>query len=224
MNWEDLPPGIDDVDAATSTFATGISDKLKETREKLQEELKKVRTGTALRSEIVNLRRRCKELEGELDKLNQKKHLPWKLFKKAQTERVLLRSALQNAEAQLVELRARVEAQQQEIDHLRALQSPVLSGEMDEGIEYNLKPLEDIKLPPFEAVWNKIAPDKLIEQKELKDVQPFPWIELLAATAGFIITSEAIPEEYKKTKMVGYSLSTALATSGIHKLIKHLGG
>lgn len=196
MMLEDLPPEIADVDSEKSTLAT------RKTSDK------RGQSSTELRRTATRLRARIAELEAKLAETNNQAFAPLGLYLSAMEEIRRLKATIAGVEAQVEALKAEI-----------ALSYSRPDPEAD--FVYDYTPLENISLPSFDSIWERVTAGVHGIAETRKPPAPFPWTEVALATAGFVLAANA-PDDWKAVRAVGYACASALAISAFGKLLKHL--
>jgi hypothetical protein len=202
MMMEELPPEAKGLDSEVSTHAT-VSES-KNARRLLDLGSK---SPTELRRTITELRAKVHELEVGLAAANEKETVPLPLYLSVLNEVRQLTAAVAAADA-------KIEAMQVEVAISHFHPDP------EADVVYDYTPLENISLPPFESIWQKVLAG-VHGIPEAKKTEPFPWTEVVLATGGFLLSAHA-PKKWKTAKAVGYACSATLAISAASKLIRHL--
>jgi cell division septum initiation protein DivIVA len=201
LTIEDLPPEAKEVDSEQSTHAT-VS-KARNARRFLDGI---GQSSTELRRTATELRAKVNDLERELAAANERSFAPWALYLSALDEIGKLKAAVAEAEAKAEALKV-----ESAVSHFQP--------DPEADFVYDYTPLENISLPSFESIWQKVVGVQWIPA--VKETEPFPWKEMALAAAGFILTANA-PEDWKAVRIVGYACSSALALSAARKLLRHL--
>jgi hypothetical protein len=202
MMMEELPPEAKGLDSEVSTHAT-VSDFRTERR--LTDFGGK--SSTELRRVTTELRARVRELEAKLAAATEKEAVSLDLYRSALGEIRKLTAAVVAAEAKIEALKV-----EESVSHFHP--------DPEADFVYDYTPLENISLPPFESIWSKVTAG-IHGLPEARKTEPFPWTDVVLATAGFILSANA-PKRWKTAKAVGYACSATLAISAASKLIRHL--
>jgi hypothetical protein len=202
MMMEELPEEAKGLDSEVSTHAT-----VSEARNARRFLDLRGKSSTELRRVTTELRAKVRELEAKIAAANERETVPLALYLSALNEVRQLTAAVTAAEAKIAALKV-----EESVSHFHP--------DPEADVIYDYTPLENISLPPFESIWSKVTAG-IHGLPEARKTEPFPWTDVVLATAGFILSANA-PKRWKTAKAVGYACSATLAISAASKLIRHL--
>jgi hypothetical protein len=221
LKWEELPPGVQDIDYATTGFLTARQ-KPSYMGGKFLDGLQKGAMEGAgklgIRNYLEFILSDTAFMGAETAARSADTMLPWRLYADARKEISALKDKLTQANAQIHKLDQRVHSMEQRLEEQKAA-AMEMSEDPEAGIVYNVSAAPE--LPPFEEVWQKAMASLPREESPAPPKPRFPWAELGLAAGTFLLTSYAVPEEEKTLKAVGYGASAALAIAGAAKIAEN---
>lgn len=209
LMYEELPSSVWAIDQSTTTFATALVGKLKESHDRMERILPRDPLSRPrhlgetydLREKVKNYREKASDLEKSLKEANAKVAIPWKLLEEARTEISRLRAMAADQDAELQNLQRTIERQAVDLSEVKVM----------------LGAMASIQLPPFEEVWAKTLADLPTLPSSPPPIT-IPWVEILGAAAGFAFTALVIPDDWPVARTVGYAASSALVLAAGKKM------